>query len=712
MALTPLQLLCFGPPSARLAGGETPRELRWHKHVALLVYLALSPARSRSRDHLLGLLWAEQPERGARKALNTAINRLRVALGDERLRSEGDTIALSDDGLDVDALRFLAQAETGPEAALPLLRGDFLEGFHLKEATEFEDWMMRERERYRALAVATLVAAGERRLASDFGTAADLARRAMAIAPRSEPAVRLLMRAAALAGDSATALGACREFAQRLQSEVGEQPGRALSTLAERIRTQTWRPAGSDMTVTTPLVGREQLHRNVFQLIAQALAKDSGPHALVIISPPGLGRSRLLAECTRRMALDGAQLLQMRPVKNDHDARWSSLRLLIGAGVGALRGLAGARPDALAAVAGLAPDLADRFAPREARDVADMATALASVLGAAAEEQPLAIAIDDAHWVDGTSLAALGAALGKLKGRSVTLLLTVAQGVGDPLPELLKLESEVGREIPGLVVRLGALAQEDLARLVAALAPWCRNNAERERLTRRLAYETAGSPFLAVTLLSALARPTTFQKDMVAWPPPGGTIDAPLPFSVPATARHAIAVRIGELSPTEVRVLSVASLCGEGLDLELIAKVGDLPRTKVEDALPACERRHLILFDGRRYTFAAPLIAEVFRAECITKGERRRLEERAIASLAPRTDLESRALRADLLSHVAPDRTAFDLAAAVAVDALRTGARRTVEWSLAVAERIQREASLDPAILTSLRRTVGQIAPT
>jgi len=703
MALTPLELLCFGPPSARLAGRETPRELRWHKHVALLVYLALSPTRSRSRDHLLGLLWAEQPERGARKALNTAINRLRVALGDERLRSESDTLALSDEGLDVDALRFLSNAETAPEAALPLLRGDFLEGFHLEDAPEFEDWMTRERERYRALAAATLVAAGEQRLATDFGAAADLARRALTMAPRSEPAVRLLMRAAALGGDSATAVGAYQTFAQRLKSEVDEQPGRALSALAERIRTQTWRPAGSTTTLLTPLVGREQLHRSVLEFIAQGSTAGAGARALIIVGPPGMGRSRLLAECAGRMALEGAQLLQIRPVKNDHDARWSALRLLIRAGVGTLPGLVAARADALSVLAGLAPELADRFAPREVRDVADMATALTSAFGAAAEEQPLAIAIDDAHWADGMSLAALGSALGQLKGSPVTLLLTVVQGIDDAPPELVQLESEVGREIPGLVVRLGTLQQEDVAKLVAALAPWCRDDMERERLTRRLTHETGGSPFLAVTLLGALARPSNFQKDMVAWPPPGGTIDAPLPFSVPAIARHAVAVRIGELSPTEVRVLSVASLCGEGLDLELIAQVADLPRAKVEQALPACERRYLILFDGRRYTFAASLIAEVIRAECMTKGERRTLERRAIDALAGREDLESRTLRADLWSRVSPNQAALDLAIGVAEEAWQTGARRMYEWSLAIAERIQQNAQLDATAIARLR---------
>jgi DNA-binding SARP family transcriptional activator len=706
MALTPLELFCFGPPHARLADGETPRELRWHKHVALLVYLALSPTRSRSRDHLLGLLWAEQPERGARKSLNTAINRLRVALGDERLRSESDTLALSEDGLDVDALRFLANAETTPEAVLPLLRGDFLEGFHLKDAPEFEDWMTRERERYRALAAATLVAAGERRLAIEFGAAADLARRALSMAPRSEPAVRLLMRATALAGDSATAVGAYREFAQRLETEVGEQPGRTLSALAERIRTQAWRPAGSDTMVATPLVGREQLHRSVLEFIAHGSTAGAGARALIIAGPPGMGRSRLLAECARRMALEGAQLLQIRPVKNDHDARWSALRLLIRAGVGALPGLVGARADALSVLAGLAPELADRFVPREVRDVADMATALASAFGAAAEDQPLAIAIDDAHWADGASVAALGAALPQLRSKAVTLFMTVAHGMGEPPPELLHLQSEVGRDIPGLSVRLAPLTEEDLARLVTALAPWCRDDSDRQRLTRRISYETAGNPFLAVTLLGALAKPgTALQREMVAaWPPAGATIDTPLPFSIPGTARHAIGLRLGELSPVQLRVLRAAGVCGQALDIALIAEVAQLEQDDIERALPACERRHLIQFDGRRYTFAAPLIAEVIRADCTTRGERHTLEKRALDALAARSDLESRALRVDLLSHVAPDRAAFDLATAVALDASKVGARRMVEWSLAAAERIQQSARLEPSAVARLRK--------
>jgi predicted ATPase len=450
------------------------------------------------------------------------------------------------------------------------------------------------------------------------------------------------------------------------------------------------------------LVGREALHRSVFDLMAQ-VSGGAGPRALVIAGPPGIGRTRLLAECMQRLALDGAQVLQIRPVKNDHDARWSALRLLLSSGIASLRGLAGARPDALSALAGLAPDLAERFAPREAHDVADIATALASVLAATAEEQPLAIALDDAHWADGTSLATLGATLALLRDTPVLLALTVSQGSADPPPELVKLESEVERDIPGLVVRLEPLTDHDLQKLVALLARWCRGKLRRQRLLRRLAHETGGNPFFAITLLGALAKADDFQRDMVAWPPAGRTFDAPLPFSVPAVARHAIAVRLTELRPEELRVLGAASVFGEALDLELLAAILERSRFELEELLSACERGHFIQFDGRRYTFAAPLIAQVIRAECMTKGERRTFERRAIDALRPRADLESRALRIDLLARDAPDQSTLDLAIALAQDAYQQGAKRMLVRILAAAQRIQRAAKLDPKPLAQLR---------
>src|ERR1051326_2178890 len=102
--LPTLELRCFGPPSARGAGDDPPPEVLWRKHLALLIYLALSPNRTRSRDHLVGLLWPEKAEKDARHSLNEALRRLRLTLGEDRLLSHGEAIELNDRFLKVDAL--------------------------------------------------------------------------------------------------------------------------------------------------------------------------------------------------------------------------------------------------------------------------------------------------------------------------------------------------------------------------------------------------------------------------------------------------------------------------------------------------------------------------------------------------------------------------------------------------------------------------------
>jgi len=113
----------------------------WRKHLALLMYLALSPDTTRARSHLIGLLWAESTEDKARRSLNEAVRRLRAALGDARLITRGEALQLNGQALEVDVQEFGSLCGDGQLRALELLRGDFLEGFHVDEAPAFDSWM-------------------------------------------------------------------------------------------------------------------------------------------------------------------------------------------------------------------------------------------------------------------------------------------------------------------------------------------------------------------------------------------------------------------------------------------------------------------------------------------------------------------------------------------------------------------------------------------
>jgi len=653
-----LELFCFGSATARLGSREPPAMLLWTKHLGLLIYLALSPARSRTRDHLLGLFWADKPEARARHSLNETLRRLRKILGAERLLSRGDAVVLNDAGLEVDAWRDEALAEPA---------GAFLEGFVVDEAPGFEEWAAGERRRYQARIVAALVAAGERHLvASRFVDAADAARRALAAEPHHEPAARLLLRAAALAGDGTGALAAFREFAARLEASTGEQPSRALVALSERIRRQGWRPVPAQDQEPVPiLIGREQVHLEAFNLLTGALA--DGPRTLLITGAPGMGRTRLLTECVERLALEGALVLRARPVPTDHDAPWSTLRLLARAGLPQAPGLAAAPPDALGIAAWLVPELAERFPARAPSDSADVAAAIAAVFDAVIAERPIALAIDDAHLSDATTLDALPAVIERLAGRRMALIITAAEEAA-PSPSILRLRLEIGerRRLRGLALQLDPLTAEDLRALVAPLAPWCVGDAALDRLARRLEFETGGNPFFVITLLGGLRRIAHLQADFTTWPRPQATFDTPLPFTLPNLARAAVAARIAEVDEECRTILSAASVGGVSLDLDLVATLTDLPRARVEERLATLERRQLIAFDGRRYAFAAPLIADAVRGECLTPGQRQALRRRAAAALAGREDLESRVLRVELLARIDPGAATAQEALAVA----------------------------------------------
>src|SRR2546428_1406587 len=71
----------LGPARVTVDGAAAPPELLWRKHLALLVYLARSPRKSRTREHLLGLLWSDRTEPLARHSLSEALRVLRRGPG-------------------------------------------------------------------------------------------------------------------------------------------------------------------------------------------------------------------------------------------------------------------------------------------------------------------------------------------------------------------------------------------------------------------------------------------------------------------------------------------------------------------------------------------------------------------------------------------------------------------------------------------------------
>ena len=204
-----------------------------NKVPALLAYLAVT-RRAHSRDKLATLLWGEMSDADAKNNLRQALANLRKYFDDE-LTITRDSIEFTGGGF-VDSLEFDAAVHSAssldPQPAsviltdsLRLYRGDFLEGFHVRDAPAFEDWTLTERARLRELALQALHRLAEIQLSrADYPAALEATSRLLAFDSWREEAHRQRMSALARAGQRSAALAQYQTCRRILAKELGVEP--------------------------------------------------------------------------------------------------------------------------------------------------------------------------------------------------------------------------------------------------------------------------------------------------------------------------------------------------------------------------------------------------------------------------------------------------------------------------------------------------------
>lgn len=629
-----IRLRTLGPPEVRLDGESAPPELRWRKNLALLVYLARSPRRARTREHLRGLLWGEKPEPAARHSLNEALRVIRRHAGEELVRSAGRQVVLDDARVELDADRLVECLERQAwDEAAGLVGGIFLEGFGVADASPFEDWLAAERVLWTRHSLRALAAHAESRLdRGDLIGGQEVAGRAVALDPYSDAATRAMMRAAALAGERAVALDLYAEFAGRLKRELGASPAPDTVRLADRIRLErAWRlpealKAPTHTLRRTPLIGREQELALALDLWGKSRRTGSGA-LLVVEGEAGVGKTRLVEEIAARARLDGGTISAIRAVPSDLQVPWSGVLGLCRGGLLEAPGLLAAPTGALAAVAAELPEWAERFADetREA-EPPPMARAFVELLRPSAEEQPLLLCVDDADWLDAESAEALDRALRDLENLPFLLVLAVAQ---DPPHGLLdRLRARAGRDLPGAVMPLRPLERTALRRLAGEAFPEYAPEA-LDRLARRLEADSAGLPLLAVELLHAVRLGVELEDRGEGWPAPHVTLDQTLPGDLPGAVVAAIRVGFRRVSPDAQKVLAAAAVLEERVDAAALERATELSSSRVAEALDELEWGRWLASDPRGYTFVARIVRRVIAEDMVTPGHRRRLADAA-----------------------------------------------------------------------------------
>ena len=629
--MSKLVLKLLGPPEVSRDG--VPIRFRSRKELALLLYLATEGG-MHAREKLVELFWPRSGESRGLANLRNALSSLRKTLAEEADAEEDDAEtpylkveryyvyfnSTGDLDLDLSAVESAGSGTADPTAqvegerdqvvtrlqdALEVHRGDFLEGFYLNDAPEFDHWADGQREAWRQrLGSIYDLLSGLQMESGELAAAAETANQWVKKNPTEEAAQKRLIEALSAAGDHRGALGAYESYRARLEKELGVGPGPEIEAAVARLRSesvshqptrpQRFRTAGEPVSLNVPLVGRSA---EFGALVAEYRAtREGGPRGVAIIGEAGIGKTRLANEFLLWAEAQGAEVLRARAFEGG-DVPYGPM-------LGALRERVEQEraPDDLLddrwllELSRLLPEIRERY-PDLSLPAGDPASAKSQLFEAVhqlimafvarTKPEPVVLFIDDLQWVDSATLE-----LRQYEWRRwtqenapVLIITSIREEALEFDPGVSRRLANAGRRMPLRRLSLEPLGPKDTMKLFGALTNGGSTTGEtagagHEEITRWLYRETEGQPFFLMETLQTL-----LEEDILSprLKPDGGysfevraTDSGALEGVMPAGVRESVRGRLSRLDTTATDLLAAGAVLGRGFSFELLFHIANL----------------------------------------------------------------------------------------------------------------------------------------
>ena len=763
-AMLPLRLFTLGAPEVRL--GENLVTFSTRKTQALLIYLAIESG-LQPREHLAALLWPESNPERSHASLRNTLDHLQTALRQASGQSQTSYLYITHNslGLNPDAeidldLHTIEQAyaqaradrssRSLPESSdsLPLLqsaaayrRGDFLAGFSLTDAPDFDDWETNQREVWNRRLGLILDRLSEIQFASgEFASATETASRWIALDVLNEVAYRRKMRAHFAAGERGQALETYEACRAVLAAELGVEPEPDTAALAASIRVQlssrppTPLPQRPDTAVAfleKLFAGRIREHR-ALEMCYERTATGQ-PQFVVLRGEAGIGKTRLAREFLAWASGQGAELLQASAFESGSHMPFQPLvealrlRLERENSPKELLNEVWSSPLSL-----LLPELRQRYpglrpnpkvSPHLETEVsqAQLFEPLVQLTLALAKRAPLVKWVDDLQWADSATLDFLQYAIRRWRDSAARVLLLVSLRSEALLPVtqpqqagglqggltggpqgLIHWLASLERELTPIHIELEPLGEVETVQMVQSiLAPPAADFAQW------VYYETRGQPFyLMETLKDLLERQVLHPKRRAVgrW---SFAVDAEHDLGqtvrVPSTVRAVIRSRLNRLSPNAFSLLVAGAVLEQRITFDRLCAISNVTEDLGLPALDELVSGRLLLEAvqlgaASAYAFANDMLRDVVYTEA-GDARRRLFHRRALEFLEAAGD--SAAVLAHHAQAAGLAQATFHHSLAAGREALRLSAVSEAIVHLERARQFVREASLPEAAAKS-----------
>ena len=384
----------------------------------------------------------------------------------------------------------------------------------------------------------------------------------------------------------------------------------------------------------------------------EAALVDGRASAVLLLGPPGIGKSRLRREADA-IAAELGQSPTVLMARGEPARREAALALLSAAVLARARAnaavpgapridadapleerraavltLAGEALSGVAALdcaaflgemlgIGMPGSLALMAARSDAQLMADrLRVALLDYLSGLCARGPLTLVLEDLQWADKASLAVLDELLDRETESRLLVLATARPELLEEQPQLLAGRSQVRVELRGLS-----------AAEVATLAQRIARRPLPEPLLRAIAERTAGNPLFVEQIVLELRDQDRLDAVLD---------DLPLPLTVEA----AVQSRLDHLPGSEKELCKRAALLGRPFSIEEVEALGVLGAGKLLASLSRrelCARSRARAERGREWQFRSALVADV-AYRMLADELREELHRRAAAFLARAAD--------------------------------------------------------------------------